>query len=752
VIYFLFVAMHARLSSTIASPNVPVVAQRRQELLDTAAAISPLLGGRVLPYLLQPYQKDRFTAQDMELSITRCSQGPDAHAPRGDTAELVANWKGDLGGSRGNTDIVRGVHMPKADTKGTALGSPRGAPRSVTARKLVSSSKAGSRSRYPEQKRLHDPAFSAVGAALHNDVSLALSHLRGRPEQITDILSVIGEFQHKLRNIDEGNPAAQGAQTMHAIQCVAAALDRTQALPVVNLHICGESYAGKTVAMRSLIKCATGPPSMYNCSPWSDPEVERGGTAQAVTEESLEWVVSEGTVHTKLRVCFHDYCGQDMFHAYHAAHLGVPNSVYIIVVAVWDKRPGHDNPMGLDDIVHTYDTWLKRIDCGSSNIRNKHVVTVVNYATQYERAAGTPQQAVNDCLLAVQNSFGSQHPKVSFLGAPIWTDANIPGRVSLELVASLGTALGTLLPLLSSQDTPALQSVLADMRVKDKWPPVLNEHELQALLLTSVREKHSPSPVVVGDPVVAEDVVRTIAEITRRQLVQQSVIAIVNRTDSEPLCLHRPRTLAEQLVWKLFGPRRGSNGPVIAASTIEQAVCELFEKQAHSVPVTTLCGALLQYSMCIPVVQGTDGLFTHTSTAGPCQLFAFPAFAGDCRTRIGDLSSVSTANLITRRYNVANHMNTIPAGYLPSLFVEIAGLYAETSNRIELFSNAMVLEVPAGPTIAIWGDADNSGLEFQVQLNSSSQEEFQRVRKLISEPSTWRRNVALRSPSITLSL
>jgi hypothetical protein len=54
------------LTGNIASPTVTSAVELRQRLLRNAAALSPALGGRVLPHLLQPVQEDRFTAKQME--------------------------------------------------------------------------------------------------------------------------------------------------------------------------------------------------------------------------------------------------------------------------------------------------------------------------------------------------------------------------------------------------------------------------------------------------------------------------------------------------------------------------------------------------------------------------------------------------------------------------------------------------------------------------------------------------------------
>jgi hypothetical protein len=53
------------------NPTDPVVQQRRDELLTEAAVRSPGFGGLILPHLLQPLQKNRYTAQQIVEAFAR---------------------------------------------------------------------------------------------------------------------------------------------------------------------------------------------------------------------------------------------------------------------------------------------------------------------------------------------------------------------------------------------------------------------------------------------------------------------------------------------------------------------------------------------------------------------------------------------------------------------------------------------------------------------------------------------------------
>jgi hypothetical protein len=742
------------LTNTIASPTVHDVIVRRKQLLDAAGAISLALGGRVLPHLLQPFQRDRYTAKEMEGALLQLSQAEVDDAP--DVTSQLNAARCDLEADRDNIEVAKAAQDTEisanarlrsaAQSTQPVLGSRRKADSIEAAtRKWASQGKApeGSNNRAEEQSR--DPAFSAVAAALQNDVHLAFSHLRRWPEQIGDVLRASTVFNKRHRDVAAGIRPAQDAQAIHVIQCVAAVLDPAAALPVVNVHICGESCAGKTMTTQSLIMCATAPARLYNSSPLPDISLENGRTV-GVEEHSVEWALRQGSTATKVRLRIHDYGGREGFWVNHAAHhvarLASPHSVYLFVVPLWDKRPGdtHDQPMELENAVELYRAWLKLINTVVPLATHKApVVTVVNFATRFQRAVGGLQQAVIDRLLDVQNSFDSQR-RFAFIGSPTWLDSNIPGRTHLELVPVLNRAFDTL-PRSLSQETPALQAVLADTQVKNKWPVFTNETCLQARLRAVIRQMHTLSTAQISETVVVEGFLCTAAENTQILLQELEYIAVLETVESELVLLHNPRRRVDQLMQSLLEAHGGSPNEtgfvcVVSAGALLLAARDAFGPDAPAVR----WDALLKYCTCIPVLV-RDGLYTRASKGDAPQWFAFPFLAPHYPTHT---ATPFSGELIRCQYAVRYpDMSLQSSGYFSQLFVDIAGQYPDTENRIGLFKNALVLEVQAGPTIVIVAAAEGDGFTVTVQHDSNVEGEFQRVRKLITNPSSWRRNVAL---------
>jgi hypothetical protein len=745
-----------RLTNTIASPTVQDVIVRRTQLLDAAAAISPALGGRVLPRLLQPFQRDRYTAKDMEGALLQLSEEAEEHPAHDVITELNAA-RNTPEADRGNTEVAKAAQDLETSAKAGLLsasssvqpvvGSRRkNSPENSTeeaVRKLVSPGVYLGSGNSHEQERPRDPAFSVVAAALQNDVYLALSHLRHWPEQVGDVLRASTMLEKRLVEGAAGIRSAQGVQAIHAVQCVAAALDPAGALPVLNLHICGDSYAGKTMTKQSLVMCATAPARLYNSSPLPDISLE-GGRTVGVEEHSVEWVL-RGQNRVCLRI--YDYGGREEFGFNHAAHLATSNSVYLFVLPLRDKRPGgtYDQPLPIAYAVERYRAWLKVVNTVVPRTAHKpQVVTVINFASQLQREAGSQQQAVVDQILAVQNSFHSDC-RVAFAGAPIWVDSNIPGRMQLEVVPALSRAFQAL-PRQPSRETPALQTVLTDMQVKNKWPFFSSEVNLRELLQAALRQKHAP-PATLMTAAVMEETVRTIADISQKLLKDGYYLAELNAGNNgqklERIFLHHPHRKAEQLIQSLFDPRRRTpdvrgTSHVVSVEAVAQAAKEMFGVNAPTVLWELL---LEKCCVCIPVSVRSGGLYTLPSAGETPQYVAFPFFAPDYAS---PSAPPIPAERIQRQYAVRHpDVNVLPSGYISQLFVDIAGLYPDTDNRIELFKNALVLEVQAGPRIVIVANGEHTSFTLTVQRGSNVESELQRVRKQITEPASWRRNVEL---------
>jgi hypothetical protein len=629
---------------------------------------------------------------------------------------------------------------------------------------------------------------ATVPPALVNGADIALHCLRRWPEQAAEIvrecsLDVVRPGylgQRILDNRGSGGPA-QDVLAIHAVSAAASAVQGRGALTVANVHICGEGYAGKSMTRQALMKsyAKNGRVLLAASPPLPDINLKDGRT-RGMVRDSLDMVVSDDGKNSVVRVLFHDYGGQEEFRANHAAHLAAPNSVYLLVMPLWDKRPKADNPnqsvdkpMELEYLVKKYRDWLKFINTVVSKGSQVECITELNFANQYRKAEGVQElQKAVDALKAVSDEFKGD---VMFSHDPILVNAKKSASVHRRIVTPLREAIAKLahVPIPVS---PALQTVLADMQVKDKWPLFSYESDLQTLLRAAIREKHPPSVELASDPAVAEEVVRTIVEITQGLLESRRDIVVISVQGGGRISINRPNWLTEQLLGSLFDPRRrldinqaaalravqhqGEPTHLLSGADIHGAVEATLDASTRAMLDAHFIPKLLQHlGVCIPVVVGPDGFARGVAEGDDLArvMHWVPAFS---TTAMADKHAIVLPNadhVVARQFKLADpEFCMFPPGYFSSLSVDIVSLYNRT-NLVQLFQDGMCLrsgddsfqivvrrtadEMSFVVTVATAGTAPGSSLAFDTMQTITKQ-------FILGEngnsSSSWRGNVQVR--------
>jgi hypothetical protein len=580
--------------------------------------------------------------------------------------------------------------------------------------------------------------------------------------------------QRLLDNRASGGPP-QDVIAIHAVSVAASAVQGRGALTVANVHICGEGYAGKSMTRQALMKCFNSSTGLFLSSPLPDIPLEDGRTLGMVSAslERAAWL-SGGTV----RVLLHDYGGQEEFRANHAAHLAAPNSVYLLVVPLWDKRPKADDsnqsvnkPMELKHIVRAYRRWLKFIySVVSESEAGVQCITAVNFAEQYKNARG--EQKLKEAVDALRTVSDDFKRKRVFAQDPVLVNARNAASVNKCLVTPLREAIAKLarVPIPVS---PALQTVLADMQVKGKWPLFSYESDLQALLRAAIRtdlKKYSPSAELIGDPALAEEVVRTIAEITQGLLESRRDILVFPVQGGGRISINHPNWLTEKLLGNLFKPQKevkgkGLEAHFLTAKKIAEAGVLGLQRGANDLADSSLFAKLLHHiGACIPVMRAVSGgaalcnvsSGTDKGDADPLEEYFFPAFITTPMQPTDCEPTATAVERVIRRFTVPDsELTMIPAGYYPALFVAVASLESAyrsqqraVPKQIWLYKDGMVLKVDASYRVIVRGNAADTAFELEVEVirsdyPGSAFAEMEKIRDLIVNAQDWRSAVQL---------
>jgi hypothetical protein len=165
-----------------------------------------------------------------------------------------------------------------------------------------------------------------------------------------------------------------------------------------------------------------------------------------------------GVLTKRVRVLIQDYGGQEAFRVNHASYLSAPNSVYQLMVPLWDMRPQRgspsesvDKPMPLNYVVEKYGEWLKFINSVVPESAGKvQCITVLNFARRFQalpsnKKTYTVEKAVIR-LKEVQDVFkASLQCRLEFVETPpIPVNSIVPASVQKRVVPELWKAIEAL--------------------------------------------------------------------------------------------------------------------------------------------------------------------------------------------------------------------------------------------------------------------------------------------------------------------
>ena len=298
-----------------------------------------------------------------------------------------------------------------------------------------------------------DSSYCAVGNLLLGDLAGCLACLRRWPHTAAELLRE-SQGGGAIRNRRPGvlAPLLGGSASVKSAVAAAAALVPTGELSVLNVHICGDVCAGKSMTKQALMRTLNlrVPPLLSSRLPTINRESDGGGTMGL---ESL--AVDLGP---SVRCLLHDYGGHTEFQANHGRHLGIPNSVYVIVVPLFCvPDPGMHPPekqrrvYEVREVQSKYRYWLRMLYTVVPSARVK-CITVVNFVRHVPSAS---LQGYLAALQAVQPSFAS---KLEFVGAGaagnlICVDSDDPLQVHRQLCPVIKEAVRSL------EESPVLVSL-----------------------------------------------------------------------------------------------------------------------------------------------------------------------------------------------------------------------------------------------------------------------------------------------------
>lgn len=254
-----------------------------------------------------------------------------------------------------------------------------------------------------------------IATAIKNGFSLSI---------IGTLISITKWTPEELDAIIQSTHSLNIAIRKESLLLLGKALQSTQLIATVSIHICGFGTAGKTTLTKTLKRYFND--SVFSFVAFGKTEPIPIGTRAMAME------VSQLTKGQK-RLVVYDYGGQEEFHVNHAQFLSKAQSVYVIVLALWDPRI--DRLMTMEEIGSSYVYWLKFINSVTKSNSPLTIRTVANFKSKVPSQQHISE--VEKLINAIQSQSVWASSRFNFLDGFSIIECNELGDVKASIGKSL---------------------------------------------------------------------------------------------------------------------------------------------------------------------------------------------------------------------------------------------------------------------------------------------------------------------------
>lgn len=517
--------------------------------------------------------------------------------------------------------------------------------------------------------------------AIHSNASLSVL--------VAIIFAHPGEFKGLLSATDHLKD-----EDRRVLSFVISLLKEKSQLSTARIHLCGNSYSGKTTFRKELKETlgksffANHMNSLFVRSHNKDYRQQTIGMECDIFDDDSNrrrWIV-------------HDYGGESEFHINHSKFLATPGSVYIIVVALYDFV--NSTLLDEDEILLRYRYWVKYI---FSIAADPHCLTLINFK---KRSDEIDKDFSNKIEQLISNEQRNWIGNITFVAEPIKLDVIHRDEVFKLVNNSILEAVSRL----NINKAPVSVIINECLKRKIEWPKAITEIQLIHEFIFPILEEFTESsevPESFVDPICT-----LLCEFIVHQLVQLGEILVVEASNSVNWAITDPNWLTgPEMLGKIFYSRNGSikKNSVVHMQDVVPLTTELIDIRAEATAGFNFLADHLDYlpsllqaiGICMPVYNNQLQLLEQNHSLdlnkSPVQsihskgIMWFPSFI-DINAGIEDCKILPIANrIVIRRFRLTDPSKQIfPPGLFPSLFVNVAGL-ERCSTNLKFFNDGMEL-------------------------------------------------------------
>ena len=448
-------------------------------------------------------------------------------------------------------------------------------------------------------------------AAILDDEEILLQCILKWPNSLNSAVRNMNSYSQMFNN-----------ESSNIVKSLQPIFNNSTSKSVMTLHVCGHECVGKSQTVQSLKRTFD---CDYFTKPWigeQNADIDLGEVGRTIGMES----------HSRLNLNFrdqnyqiiiNDYGGQEAFHVNHSTFLSIENSIYIIVLPLYDKRT--NDKVDINTIIKMFKYWIGLI---LSLVKYPDVIIIVNFVKLSEAKY---KDYSKNILLELSPIITSYIKDVHFLSdAPIALDSIFPRDVCDDLWSVLKDSIHNL-NLQSCTIIPLIDDFLK-YKVKQKWPYIIETIELENKIEYFILQSSMKSHV---SKITNPKIIKCACGMMINMLIsKRDVVKLI--LGGKQFCVVDVTCFASEVLGALFNPLIDKNDFHNKRLTVDccftnDAIHNRIKNLSTINNNVNIAALLCQMGLCIPV-RIDDVSKRYISSIGntdeyEISMYCFPAFA-----------------------------------------------------------------------------------------------------------------------------
>jgi len=434
------------------------------------------------------------------------------------------------------------------------------------------------------------------------------------------ILKWPNSLSSAVRNINS-SPQVFNNESSKIINSLHPIFNKSSSKSVMTLHVCGHECVGKSQTVKSLMQTFD---CNYFTKPWfskqnSDIDLENGRTIGMECHSRINFYYND----QYYQIIINDYGGQEAFRVNHSKFLSVENSIYIIVLPLYDKRTR--DKVDIDTIINMFKYWLGLI---LSLVKNPNVLILLNFV----KLSGVEfKDNVLDELSPIILSYSND---VNFLSdTPIALDAIYPR----EICDDLWTVVKDSVHNLKIQSTTRIPLVDEFLKYKSKlkWSYIIEnddlENKISDFFVQSSMKSHFNK---ISSPSIKKCACRMMINML---MSKRDVVKL--RLSGKDVCVVDVTCFASEVLGALFNPLTPKLGfdehlhgkrLTVDYCLTNEIIHSRIKNLSFNIRGVNIADLLCQMGLCVPVsIDVSNGYISSIDSIDGVEasMYCFPAFA-----------------------------------------------------------------------------------------------------------------------------